>query len=228
MLLSIIEFIGHFHPLLVHLPIGILLLALLLQWLSRKEQYTLSHSVMKIIWIIGVFAALLSCITGYLLSLSDDYEETTVSLHMWMAIALTAVALLICARIFAKKFDLVYKAASIVLLLLIFVTGHLGGTLTHGSGYLSLDFKAKKFASKPKIIANVQEARAYDDVVQPLLETKCYGCHGPNKQKGGLRLDDSLHLRGRGLPSDWGGTNNSSASTAGREWPIIDQLRLSG
>ena len=39
MLLSIPEFIGHFHPLLVHLPIGILLTGLFLQWLSRKEKY---------------------------------------------------------------------------------------------------------------------------------------------------------------------------------------------
>ena len=30
------EFLGHFHPLLVHLPIGILLTAILLQWLSQK------------------------------------------------------------------------------------------------------------------------------------------------------------------------------------------------
>jgi hypothetical protein len=26
------------------------------------------------------------------------------------------------------------------------------------------------------------------------LKTRCYNCHGPNKQKGGLRLDDTLRL----------------------------------
>jgi mono/diheme cytochrome c family protein len=43
-------------------------------------------------------------------------------------------------------------------------------------------------------IANVQEALVYTDIVKPVLQTKCYGCHGPQKQKGGLRVDDSTHL----------------------------------
>src|SRR4051812_3209761 len=99
MLLSLTEFLGHFHPALVHLPIGILLLALLLQWLPRKEQYSLPHGAMKVIWMVGAFTALLSCFTGYLLSLSGDYDTTLVSLHMWMGIVLAIVSLLICARV---------------------------------------------------------------------------------------------------------------------------------
>ena len=95
MLLSVTEFIGRFHPLLVHLPIGILLLALAFQWLSRKEQYKLPHGVMKVVWISGAFTALLSCITGYMLSLSGDYDEDTVAIHMWMGIAVAAVSLFI-------------------------------------------------------------------------------------------------------------------------------------
>ena len=39
MLLSVSELIGHLHPALVHLPIGILLIALLMQWLAGKEKY---------------------------------------------------------------------------------------------------------------------------------------------------------------------------------------------
>ena len=38
-LFSIPEFIGRFHPVLVHLPIGILLLAALFQLLSVKEKF---------------------------------------------------------------------------------------------------------------------------------------------------------------------------------------------
>jgi uncharacterized membrane protein len=135
-LLSISEFIGRFHPLFVHLPIGILLLALLLQWLSRKEQYTLSHGVMKVIWVAGILSALLSCITGYLLSINGGYEENTVGLHMWMGIAVAAVSLLIGAKVFSRKFDATYKVSSVALLLLITGTGHFGGSLTHGDDYL--------------------------------------------------------------------------------------------
>ena len=53
MLFVTTEFIGHFHPVLVHLPIGILLLALLLQWLSGKEKYAGLESAIPIAYLAG-------------------------------------------------------------------------------------------------------------------------------------------------------------------------------
>ena len=198
LLLSVTEFIGRFHPLLVHLPIGILLLALLLQWLSRKEQYTLSHGILKVVWLLGAFTALLSCITGYLLSLNGEYETGTVALHMWMGIGVAAASLFIAAKVFSRQYDLQYRIGSIILLILIFATGHFGGTLTHGENYLTSAFDADpESVVQQKIIPNIQEANAYADVVQPILQSKCYSCHGPKKQKGGLRMDDQqLFLKG--------------------------------
>ena len=195
MLLSVTEFIGRFHPLLVHLPIGILLLALALQWLSRREQYRLPHAVMKVIWISGAATALLSCITGYTLSLDGEYDTDTVAIHMWMGIAVAAVSLVICAKLFSLQFDSIYKTALIVLLVLIVATGHFGGSLTHGSDYLTSAFNDDvDTTASQKIIPNIQEANAYADVVQPMLQSKCYGCHGPKKQKGGLRMDNPDYL----------------------------------
>jgi mono/diheme cytochrome c family protein len=85
------------------------------------------------------------------------------------------------------------------LLVLIFITGHLGGSLTHGSDYFTKplqDAFSRESSSSGiiKPVPNVQEAMVYTDVVQPILQTKCYSCHGPNKQKGGLRMDDSTWL----------------------------------
>ena len=194
MLISFTEFIGHFHPALVHLPIGILLLALTLQWLSRKEAFAISHNVMKAIWLLGAGAALISCITGYFLSLSGDYDNATVSWHMWMGIALAIVSILIYSRVAQNKYDTILKIACFFLLILIFVTGHLGGTLTHGSDYLSWNSEKNNDSAAKKIISNVQEAKAYEQVIQPILQSKCYGCHGSSKQKGGFRMDDSIHL----------------------------------
>jgi mono/diheme cytochrome c family protein len=79
---------------------------------------------------------------------------------------------------------------TLALFILISVTGHLGGSLTHGPDYLSFSLTASADTlTTIKPIANVQEANAYTDVIQPMLQTKCFGCHGPNKQKGGFRMD---------------------------------------
>lgn len=192
MLLSLTEFIGRFHPVLVHLPIGILLLAVTLQLLSHKKGYALPPAALKVVWLGGAFSALLSCITGYLLSASGEYDSVTVAVHMWLALLLMAVSFLLCAKIFQSKFGVTYKAALIGLLVLLLLTGHFGGSLTHGADYLTaaLHGDAGATALPQKPIANVQEATAYADVVQPILQAHCYGCHGPQKQKGGLRMDD--------------------------------------
>ena len=194
-----IEFLGHFHPLLVHLPVGILLMGLLLQWLSRKKKYEVFRQAVPVTLLAGAITGLFSCITGYLLSISDDYDESLVSWHMWMGIATTLVGFILYAREKNDQFKINKTLLSVALLILVALTGHLGGSLTHGSDYLTKPLgnifngdTALSATIKP--IANVQEAQAYTDVIKPIFETKCYSCHGANKQKGKLRMDDSLKL----------------------------------
>lgn len=147
----------------------------------------------------GVIAAFLSCITGWILSLTDDYDKRLVSWHMWMGIATAFTSLLLYAKSVNPKFGISRKLLTLILLTLILVTGHLGGSLTHGSDYLTkplADVFGKDTLANAVIkpIPNVQEAYVYNDVVKPILQTKCYSCHGENKQKGKLRMDDSLLL----------------------------------
>lgn len=198
-LLSITEFFGHFHPVVVHLPIGILLVALLLQWLSGKERFSSFKTVIPVVLLCGTITALVSCITGYLLSITDAYDKTLVSWHMWMGIAVLVVSLLLYIKVRNPLFVINKNLLSVSLLILVFVAGHLGGSLTHGSDYFTRPLKSifnndtiANTSIKP--IANVQEAVVYSDIIKPIFQTKCYSCHNANKQKGGLRMDDSLLL----------------------------------
>jgi hypothetical protein len=72
------------------------------------------------------------------------------------------------------------------------VTGHLGGSLTHGEDYLFGGLSSDANLDLSKV--NLKEAIFYDDLVKPIFEDKCYGCHGSSKQKGKLRLDDPQHI----------------------------------
>jgi uncharacterized membrane protein len=193
-LLSITEFIGHLHPVLVHLPIGILLLACLFIWQSRKDKYERLQPAINTILFLGMLSAVLACITGFILSQTGDYDEQLLGLHQWMGISVAAISILtywLRKRAFPAKWQFPLSG---LLLVLIFITGHLGGSLTHGPDYLTqplrdLSGSGDSIVVRRKFIPDIQQAILYADLVQPVLEGKCYGCHGPRKQKGRLRMD---------------------------------------
>ncbi len=186
------EFIGRLHPLLVHLPIGILLLAILFEWLPiRKPFKSIRRSIRFILWI-GFFSSLASGITGYLLSQSGEYDSQAVTWHQYSGIGLIFLSLTYAWSRGQKQLKPIYKLLSVVMLGLITVTGHLGGSLTHGEDYLTAGFDSAKETDLSNV--NLQQAIYYNDLVKPILESKCYGCHGSSKQKGKLRLDEPQHI----------------------------------
>ncbi len=190
MLLSLPDLIGRFHPVLVHLPIGILLLACLFQLLTIKNRFTILQPAIPVMFFWGMLGAILSCISGYMLSLSGDYDGELVGRHQWMGIFTASLSLLLYLLYKFSISETIARWISLGIIILITITGHLGGSLTHGSDYLTEGLNSgdeKGVTMKP--IPNIQEAVLYTDVVQPLLQAKCYNCHGANKQKGKLRLD---------------------------------------
>lgn len=197
----IASFIGHFHPVFVHLPIGILLMGIIVQWLSRMDRYASLRPSVSLIMMAGAITAIISCITGYLLSESAEYEKTILERHKWLGL-LTALVSSVAYAFSTVKFEDQSKKnfsgyLGPLIFILIMLTGHLGGSLTHGAGYLlkHAPLPVKKFfgassgITERKSIEDVQEAHAYEDIVAEVIRQKCSSCHGTEKQKGGLRLD---------------------------------------
>jgi uncharacterized membrane protein/mono/diheme cytochrome c family protein len=178
--------IGRLHPVFVHLPIGILLFATLLFFVSKKQRFANMSFAVAPALAIGSFFSILSCITGYLLSISDAYNEDIIFKHQWLGIA-TAITSVVCYFVYQKK-RTIFGIFISLLTTLIMVTGHYGGSLTHGADYLTASFNNSTSNTK-KVIANIDEAVVYTDIIEPILATKCYSCHGESKQKGKLRLD---------------------------------------
>ena len=196
-LLTIPEFIGRFHPILVHLPIGILLLACLFQLLSINVRFAFLRPSIPVICLLGTLAAIFSCITGYLLSESGDYDGELVDLHFWMGIGVAVVSLVLYLMYWTVIKELFLNLTAAALIILITLTGHYGGSLTHGSDYMTAALKGESTKVAIPPVPDVQKAIAYTHLVQPLLQNRCYSCHGAEKQKGKLRMDNiSFMLKG--------------------------------
>ncbi len=186
-----IEFIGRLHPVLVHLPIGIFVVALLMDLMSRKSRFNYLEQVLTFVYSVGVLGGILSLISGYYLSLEEGNSSESISLHKWVAIATTL--LFAGYTLFRTRFTgskLLHLASLLVLLAAIIGTGHLGGSLTHGEHYLLGSTPETGQMNTTVEIANIQEAVVYRDVVQHTLNVKCVQCHGADRQKGRLRLDN--------------------------------------
>jgi uncharacterized membrane protein len=186
-----LEFLGRFHPVFVHLPIGILLLACTCILLSFRANFVSLKPAISIMLLLGTLSAFVSCLTGYLLASGGDYDVKLVSNHQWMGISVAVLSTGLWIIYNKVESNVVLGAISGILILLISITGHMGGSLTHGSDYLTAPLKSGTTKAGVAIlpIANVQEAFVYQNAIQPLLQNRCYTCHGSEKQKGKLRLD---------------------------------------
>ncbi len=196
---SIGDFIGRFHPLLVHLPIGFLLLAIIFSFLCSKEKFAALKQAVPFALFIGSVSAVFACITGYMLSLSGDYNEDTLTRHMYTGIA-TALVSIFAWVISTNKVRYrffqsgnTFAGAMALILILISVAGHFGGSLTHGDDYLMAGWDAGKSKEK-KVFTSIDDAVMYEDVVAPILEAKCSNCHNNSKRKGKLNMEDFASL----------------------------------
>src|SRR5690606_27027404 len=133
---DLIIFFGRFHPLVVHLPIGFLLLAVIIALVSRKEKYKTLAPALNFVLLLGAISAALACILGLMLSWGGDYNPDSLFWHQWMCILL-AVMSFVLYWIGVKKIKLpiyFYQNRHFAfwgLLLVLAFTGHQGGNLTH-------------------------------------------------------------------------------------------------
>ena len=191
MLLNINTFLGHLHPLIVHLPIGFLLLAILFELVSYFNRFRELKVAIPFTLFLGFVTAALASAFGYLLSLSGDYDPEILSEHKVAGIALAVVSgllFLMMTRPFKKIVKAnrrLFSAAFLILFALVNYTGHLGGILTHGGDYLSLDLISGNASLKP---LKVEDALLFEDVIQPILNKRCAQCHREGKLKGELSV----------------------------------------
>lgn len=200
---DLLLFIGRFHPIVVHFPIALLLLGGIMEGLAAiyRPFRLLRHST-ALIFFLGTVSAAAAVLAGYLLSLEGGYDARLVRTHMWLGIAVlvgaaTTTLLKIRSQRDARQgIGYLYMGALGITMGAVALTGHIGGALTHGSGYLTQYLPAglQRFLGPSGAraaqgsITNIDSAVVYQDLVLPVLTARCTSCHSEDKAKGGLRL----------------------------------------
>jgi uncharacterized membrane protein len=194
-----LQFLGRFHPVLLHLPIGLIVLVPVLEIVGGRRPALREAAG----FVLGAALALAlpTLALGYMLAYGGGDAGTTVSFHMWGAIAL-CIGLMLCVLVrpawAMHQQELVYPVLLAATLLTLLWTGHEGGSITHGSDYLTHYMPGRLgtlFRSTGNSGASADSF--YAQHVHPVFEAKCIACHGGGTEKAGLRLDSySAVMRG--------------------------------
>lgn len=200
------QFVGRFHPLAVHIPIGLIVLIPLLE-IAGRWRPALREAAGFVLFFACV-ACLATLALGYLLAYGSGDTGSTVTRHMWGGIALT-ITLLLSALMrpawSAGVSTRAYPALLICAQLALLWTAHQGGSLTHGGNYLTEFMPAplKRVIAFPSVGSSVPNPDAfYAQHIHPVFDSHCVACHGAEKSQGGLRLDsyDALMRGGKTGP----------------------------
>ncbi|MCL6259233.1 hypothetical protein M3O96_09050 [Aquiflexum sp. TKW24L] len=192
MIQDLITFIGRFHPLWVHLPIGFLIIAVFFKAYVVLGKKPAMQEAVSFSLLLGTISALIAAVLGFLLSQSGGYEDDLLVIHLmagWTTVIISGIAWWVNKNELRFGRKLNYTVLGFMILALS-VTGHFGGSLTHGEDYLTAfaPFGEKQKETKGRVLAKVEDAEVFTDVIQPILRSKCQSCHRSGKSKGELNL----------------------------------------
>lgn len=181
-----------------------LVLLAALEILAHFSRFKNANASADVILALAAPITLVTAVCGWLLSLGGGYSENLLEWHKWLGTA-TALGCLLAAILFQRGKIAAYRVTLFITVAILMVAGHLGGSLTHGSDYLTryapaplkqlLGLPATNKSSAEGPQATLSQRPVFSEMIAPLFENKCVNCHGPAKSKGGLRLDSYSALQ---------------------------------
>ena len=100
--------VGRFHPLVLHFPIVLIILALILELLRRFNMLKKADVVITIILVAAAITSVIAITSGYLLYASGDYSGSLPEQHFWIGVITGASILLTTAFFFQFIGHVVY------------------------------------------------------------------------------------------------------------------------
>ena len=198
---SSLDWVGRFHPVLLHLPIGLLAGAALLECRMRLRRGDPLRPAAAWLWYAAALGVTLAAATGWILAREGGYDASLLTTHrlLGVGLALVSVAAAIAHDLWRRggatpAWPRGYPVLLLLCLGLLPFAGHFGGSLTHGPDYLveKLPWAGRERSSDPAIELAATDPPPFD--AMSVFQQRCVSCHGPSKHKGGLRLDGYEHM----------------------------------
>ncbi|MEK7216890.1 MAG: DUF2231 domain-containing protein, partial [Chloroflexota bacterium] len=172
-------FLGPFHSVLLHFPIGALAATFLLDVYVLFRPSAEARRVVTFALSVSVASAVVVAIFGLWRASTGGYDQAALTRHLMAALALIALATatLIAQRIaFAYAAGLVaraiYRGLFLAALACLVATGHFGGELAHGSRYLTENAPPalrRMLAQESVALAGAAGPTLYTTRVRPVL-----------------------------------------------------------
>ena len=238
---DIVLFLGRFHMLVLHIPIGVFVL-ILLQELAAMVMRRADARSSRFALALGMISAVVAALAGFLLyhGSGDDYAGNELAeRHLWAGMAFAVAAI---ATWLASLWADAMTANPVWYRLMLFATfgimtfaGHDGASMTHGRDYLTQYAPAwlrgmlgdEEKSSVPEVVAPVDPV-VYTEIIAPILERRCVSCHNAEKSKGYYRMDTYELLVKGGLEGEGLKPGSAAESHIVKliELPIDDDMHM--
>lgn len=207
---ALLHTIGRLHPMVLHMPIGLLIgLAAWELWRAwrgpRRLGPKLGAPAVFLAWF-AVLGAGGAIGTGLLHELELGDSDPTIDLHKWLSIgagvgSLLTATLAVAARSgTSRAITRAYRTVLFLTIAALLPAGHLGGTITHGEGYLFAPLLRDPAPSDPITRARPGATPSATDpdslalAAREIFAARCASCHGPVRARGGLRLGSEAEI----------------------------------
>ncbi|MEO6638430.1 MAG: DUF2231 domain-containing protein, partial [Ginsengibacter sp.] len=199
---------GRMHTLFLHFPIVMLSLCIFWEVFSgyKKSYVGVKDEIGDELLLAAAITSVITALMGLFLSREAGYTPDLLVWHKWGGVFISFLSLAwYLFRVKMRQIKPVLLTTSLGAMIMIIVTGHLGGNITHGEDFLLAPINPE--IQKPPVL--FEDAEIYADMVQPILQAKCMNCHNSQKAKGELIMETKeLLLKGGKDGKLWDSTTN--------------------
>lgn len=223
-LMDLLAVFGRMHPMVLHLPIGLLIGLALMELVGWKRG---AAPVSRWLLVFATSTAVIAAASGWMLHEEDGYASSfALEWHERLGIGIAFVTLA-CSFFRFRGSVKPYRLTLLLSAALLVPAGHFGAEMTHGKGFLLEPLEQEQAQDYvPMVLEELEEfgegtatLASFEEHIAPLLGARCTKCHGRRKSKGELRLDSPEAILA-------GGENGAVLAANAEESEIYRRLLL--